>query len=277
MKRFFLFCGAICAVFCATDALSAAKVLMPKKADAVAKRDAATTTSDATASLLPTVAGLVGTAVTLSQQQKALVAECEPSSQDVEFVNKMVKEWANAGAANPMRSKTMPQCGVDGNPKSYQISVTYALEGSAIDNNRVCWDVYTDAEARGAVWAGFPKAAIADYCKDGTTTCNKNNKEKYTNLWDIWGMITFNDSDYTKSEASKAEALNEKAKKCSPTKLAQRRMEQFGGFVQNTIGNMGQTTNTGSVMETVSGIVGQTGIGGTLGGLAPVVGQFLDK
>ena len=279
MKKFFLFCGMICAMFCTTDAFSAAKVLMPKKADAVAKRDASTTTSDAAASILPTVVGLVGSAMTLSQQQKALVAECEPSKKDVAFVNSMVKEWANAGGINPIKPGGVIQaCGTTESPfTDYQASVLNSIDGSAIDSTSVCWDVYTNTEARGAVWAGFPKAAVAEFCSDGTNTCNKNSKKKVTNLWDIWEMIPFDEKDFTKSEATQALALQTKADKCSDKKLAARRLETYGGFVKNAVGNIGQTTNTGSIMETVSGIVGQTGIGGTIGGLAPVVGQFLDK
>ena len=55
-------------------------------------------------------------------------------------------------------------------------------------------------------------------------------------------------------------------------------MEAFGGFVTNTIGNMGQKTNTGSVMDAVTGVLGNSGGGlGNLGGLATVATQFLDK
>lgn len=277
MKKFFLFCGVICAMLCVADAFSATKVLMPKKADAVAKRDTTTTTSNSAASLASTAVNLVGTAVALSRQQKALVAECEPDAKDVAFVNEMVKEWANAGAANPMKSKSRAQCGVDSNSPNYQSSVLGAIDGSSVDSARVCWDVFTEAEARGAVWAGFPKAAVADVCGDGTGACAKNSRKKYTNLWDIWAMIPFEDKDFTKSESSRATALNEKAKKCSPAKLAEKRMEQLGGFVLDSVGNIGQKTNTGSIMETVQSVVGNTSLGGTLGGVAPILGQFLDK
>ena len=89
-------------------------------------------------------------------------------------------------------------------------------------------------------------------------------------------MINFDSKDYTTGEASQAQALLTKATNCSGNKLAARRLETFGGFVTDTIGNMGQKTNTGSIMESVGSIIGNTGVGG-IGGLAGVATQFLDR
>ena len=91
-------------------------------------------------------------------------------------------------------------------------------------------------------------------------------------------MINFDESDYTKSEATQAQALLQKAANCSGNKLAAKRLESFGGFVTSTIGRLGQKTNTGSVMDAVSGVISNSGGGlGNLGGLATVASQFLDK
>ena len=74
-------------------AFGAANVLVPKKADSVVKREASTSTTATGASLLPTAANLVLSVIQLNQQQKALTAECEPTSRELNFVNNMIKEW----------------------------------------------------------------------------------------------------------------------------------------------------------------------------------------
>ena len=280
MKKF-LFFGVVVAVggaFC--NAFGAANVLVPQKADSVVKRDASTSTSDMGASLLPTAATLVANVVALNQQQKALVAECEPTSRDLEFVNKMVKEWAYAGATNPLATgaRGFRACAYDENGETYESTVRLAGTGLTIDSSLVCYDTFSKSDAHGAVWAGFPKAAVAEYCVDGTalSMCSRNNRKKMTNMWTIFDMISFDAKDYTKAEASQAQALLQKAANCSGNKLAARRLETFGGFVTNTIGNMGQKTNTGSVMDAVGSIINTTGIGG-IGSLAGVATQFLDK
>ena len=72
-------CSSLAALVC-FGAFGAANVLVPKKADSVAKREASTSTTSVGASLLPTAINLVGSVMQLNQQQKALTAECEPTS-----------------------------------------------------------------------------------------------------------------------------------------------------------------------------------------------------
>ncbi|MBO7508850.1 MAG: hypothetical protein J6T57_01050 [Alphaproteobacteria bacterium] len=278
MKKLIVLCSLLCMVSANLGAFGAANVLVPKKADSVAKRDASTTTSNLGASLLPTAIGLVGNVMALSQQQKALAAECEPTGKEVTFVNNMVKEWAIAGAANPMKTSTaIPECDPT-RSQSYERSVRESGSNLLVDTSSLCWDTFSAAEARGAVWAGFPKAAVASYCPDGIDGCAESKKKKVTNLWTIFDMINFDESDYTKSEATQAQALLQKAANCSGNKLAAKRLESFGGFVTSTIGGLGQKTNTGSVMDAVSGVISNSGGGlGNLGGLATVASQFLDK
>ncbi len=279
MKKLFIFCAVTCAFCGAFDARGAANVLVPKKADSVAKRDASTSTTNVGASLLPTAATLVGNVIALNQQQKALTAECEPTSREITFVNNLVKEWAIAGATNPLTGGTrgMRECDKDSD-ESYENTVTRAGTGVTVDPSGVCYDTFSDADARGAVWARFPKAAVVEYCSDGgaLSMCGKNKRKKMTNMWTIFDMIDFDNKDYTRTEASQAVALLQKATNCSGTKLAAKRLETFGGFITSTISNMGQPTNTGNVMGAVQSIVGQSGISG-IGGLATVASQFLDK
>ncbi len=281
MKRILVLCSLLCVMCAGLRAFGAANVLVPKKADSVQKREASMSVNDIGSSLLPTAVTLVGNVMALSQQQKALTAECEPTAKEINFVNNMVKEWAIAGAANPLAKDTRSMRRCDKTiSETYESSVRNGLSGSDVEENMICYDVFTDADARGAVWAGFPKAAIATYCPGSNLLdCAKSKQKKVTNLWTIFDMINFDESDYTKSEASQAQALLQKSKNCSGSKLAAKRLETFGGFVTSTIGNMGQTTNTGTVMDAVSGVLKNSGGGGlgNLGGLANVATQFLDR
>ena len=284
MKKFIIF-GIIAMIAGGTfDAFGAANVLVPKKADSVAKRDASTSTTNFGASLLPTAVNLATNVIALNNQQKALTAECEPTSREITFVNNMIKEWAIAGATNPSAASSgvtvgargMVACKDIGSNYSYSDSVSQAGTGVGVDG--ICYDTFSNDEARGAVWAGFPKAAVSDYCSDGSmlSVCPKNKRKKMTNMWTLFDMIDFDNKDYTRSESSQAVALLQKASNCSGNKLAAKRLETFGGFITNTITNLGQPTNTGNVMGAVQSVVGQTGIGG-IGNLATVASQFLDK
>ena len=190
----------------------------------------------------------------------------------------MIKEWANAGGMNPLNSsRGIRACSSN---ESYATSVRYAGTSIAVDNSAICWDTFSESEARHAVWAGYPKASTAEYCSDGAdnlSMCSKGSRKKVTNMWTLFDMIDFENKDYTKGEASQAAALLEKAAKCSDTKLAAKRLETFGGFITGTINNIGKPTNTESIMGAVSNIVGQSGLGGNIGSIANVAAQFLDK
>ena len=276
MKKI-LFLGAIFFAICdVCDAFAAANVLVPKKADSVTKQEISASTTSVGASLLPAAASLAANVIAMNQQQKALVAECEPTSREIDFVNKMVKEWAYTGVTNPLlESRGLRACADN---ETYESTVRQSGTGITIDTAAVCYDTFSKDEAHGAVWAGFPKATVVEYCTDGSvlSMCSRNNRKKMTNMWIIFDMINFDNSDYTKSESSQAQSLLQKATNCSGNQLAARRLETFGGFVTNTIGNIGQKTNTGSIMESVGSIVGSTGIGG-ISSLAGVATQFLDR
>lgn len=272
MRKFFAVCIAIGALCDAFSAFGAATVLTPKKASSVAKREEATSVTNVGGSLLPTAMGLVGNVMQLTKQQKELVAECEPTQKEITFVNNLVKEWAIAGAANPMVTGAFGVRECDG--LSYQDIVS--LSSSSLDDEDLCYEVYTEAEARGAVWAGFPKVTVATYCPNGDT-CAKSKQKTVSNIYEIFNAIDFSEQDYTKSEASQASALLEKSSKCSGSQLAAKRLESFGGFITNTIGSMGQKTNTASVMDAVTGAVGSSGLGGLVGSFGGIAGQLLDR
>ena len=74
-----------------------------KKAAPVVKQE--TSAQNIGANLLPTVMGLVSGIQALNQQQKTLTAECIPSSQEINFVNNTIKEWAKTGASTATISR----------------------------------------------------------------------------------------------------------------------------------------------------------------------------
>ena len=278
MKKFIVLCLAISGIVGATNVFGAANVLMPKKADSVAKRESSTSMNDVGASIAPTALNLVTGIIALNQQQKALTAECEPTQRELTFVNNMIKEWALAGGVNPIKNG-VGKGGITAcvSPITYETQVS-KLGANLSTGNTLCYDVFSESDARGAVWAGFPKASIGHYCSDGTAyaTCSNNKKKTMTNMWALFDMINFDNQDYTRSEASQAVALLQKATNCSGNKLAAKRLESFGTFIKSNIANVGQSTNTGNVMDAVSGLVNQSGLSG-VGGLANIATQFLDK
>ena len=88
MKKFLLLF--VCAVVCLAGTPGFAITI--NKAAPVAAAES--TTSTATASLVPTVLGIIGGVQQLTNQQRQLTAECIPTSQEINWVNNMVKEWA---------------------------------------------------------------------------------------------------------------------------------------------------------------------------------------
>ncbi len=271
MKKIIAVCIAVIGICDIYAAFGAANVLVPKKANSVAKREEATSVTSVGGSLLPSAIGLVGNVVQLTKQQKELVAECQPTQKEITFVNNLVKEWAIAGASNPIDSMGAGPCpeGV-----SYQESVSF--EDSSVDASAACTEFFSDVEAHGAVWQDFPKVSVATYCPGGGS-CAKSKEKTVSNIYEIFDAIDFGEQDYTKAEATQANALLEKSAKCSGSKLAAKRLESFGGFITNTIGSMGQKTNTASVMDAVSGAVGSSGLSGLVGSFGGIAGQLLDR
>lgn len=265
MKRIFITVFTIL-WYCGASFAAGSSVLTPKKADSVTKKNASTSTTASGASLLGNALGLVVSGVQLANEQKVLAAECEPTSSELTFVNDLMKEWAYAGGRNPISAQE--RCGSAGD---YAKNIRNGWDP--------CYEVYSEKEAHGAVWAGYPKAEKAEYCADygDLYSCSKNNKKVATNMWQLLDAIQFDpERDYTKAEASRASSLIEKQKNCSSGKMAQKRAESFKGFVSNAINNTGQNANTPSIMEAVSTVVSQTGLGG-INGITSVATKLLDR
>lgn len=229
------------------------------------------TTEDVGATLVPTVMGLVTSVQQINQQQQALTEECRPSGREVEFVNDIIKEWAKTGAASAdevqqrlgMRRCSSPSGG-------YQTSVQIAAGED--DGTAICYDYFNDPDM---VWDKFPVVVSTYYCTDGSISgCSNKSRKDVSNIYDVFNLIDFSDADYTKDELELAKKLEAKMEKCSGERLAAQKKALWSDLVVNTIGGVGQKTNTGSIMQTVSGAA-NSGISGVLGSFGSVASQFM--
>lgn len=207
------------------------------------------------ASLLPTVMNLYTGIQEISKKQKALTAECLPTSQELEFVNTTFKEWIKTGAAtiSDVESalggihKCMTASG------GYQTSVQIAA--ATQEDGMICYDYFDEAGDKKMVWHEFPRAQKAFYCKDdpSTPSCAEKNKEYVTNMYEIFNLVDFSEADYTPQEATMAGKITAKIEQCSYAKLNARKRAMWAEFLVGSIGNLGQSTNTGSIMQMVQG------------------------
>lgn len=246
-----------------------------KKAAPVETKQA--TASDNAGSLVGTVLGLVSQVQQLNQQQKVLTEECKPTAQEVDFVNSMVKEWAKAGittADEVERALGMQRCSSPSG--GYQASVRIAA--GADEEGLVCYDWFGGTANENMVWYQFPVVVRTFYCTDGSVTgsCAEKYKREVSNIYDVFNLIDFTEEDYTPTEATMAARLISKIEKCSYAKLNAKKRAMWGEFLVDAMGNVGQKTNTGTIMQTVSGVA-NTGFGGALQSLGGIATQFMDR
>lgn len=267
MKKYLLaFLGAL--VLLTSNSSFAAITI--NKAAPVAKQE--TTVTDATASLIPTVLGLVGSVRELNAKQKELTQDCIPTQQEINFVNETMKEWAKTGALSAdeiWRNKNWNRC--DGPSGGYATSIQ--ISESVGEDKLICFDYFGSESDKNMVWFEFPKASVAQYCDDGSTTCS--NKKTKSNIYDIFNLVDFSTKDYTASEATMAAKLIAKIEQCSSSKLSAKKTAMWGEFLMNTVGSIGQPTSTDVIMQQVSGVVGG-GTSGALQSLGSIATQFLN-
>lgn len=260
-------CMALVAVV--SDATAAVTV---KKAAPVATQTS-TTPAD-TASLVGTVLGLVSSVQQLNAQQKALTAECIPSSKEITFVNNMMKEWAKVGEMTADEAQTRlgrRRCTV---PRGgYNQAVRIAAGTDAME---ICYDYFSGDGNDGMVWANFPMASTATYCTDGSLDCK--NKATVSNIYEIFNLIDFAEADYTDGDNRTIAAnLMSKIENCSYAKLSAKKRAMWGEFLTSTVSNMGQSTNTGAIMDSVGKMTNSGGGLGGLGSLGSIVQQITNK
>lgn len=224
--------------------------------------------SGSATSLVPTVLNLISSVQQLSAKQKELTAECIPSSQEVAFVDNIVKEWAKTGAMTADEVKKRlgrERCSVA--VGGYQSSVEIAA-GTDLDET-ICYDYFGGDGNAGMVWENFPKVGVATYCSDGgpASSCSEKNKVTVSNIYDIFNLVDFSEEDYAPSELTMAGRLMSKIESCSYSRLSAKKREMWGEFLTGTINSLGQPTNTSSIMDVVSGISGGGGVTSSVGSI----------
>ena len=71
-----------------------------------------------------------------------------------------------------------------------------------------------------------------------------------------------------------ASTLISKIENCSYAKISAKQRALWGDFLVSTMGNLGQKTNTGTILQTVSGVANSGG-SGALQSLGSIATQFL--
>ncbi len=97
-----------------------------------------------------------------------------------------------------------------------------------------------------------------------------------SDIYEIFNLIDFGADDYTASEATMAAKLLNKIESCSNAKLSAKKKAMWGEFLIDTVGNLGQGTNTGAIMQQVQSMSGMGGLG-AISSLSGIVGQTFDK
>ncbi len=230
-----------------------------------------TSAASSVTSLVPTVLGLISNVQALSAKQKELTAECIPSSQEINFVNNMVKEWAKTGAMSADEVEIrLGRKRCDTANGGYKNSIE-AFAGTDMDE-LICYDYFAGSGNVGMVWENYPKVGTATYCSDGSpaSMCSEKNKVNVSDIYDIFNLIDFTEEDYTSaSELKMAANLMAKIEKCSYSKLSAKKREMWGEFLTNTINSLGEPTNTGNIMQSVSSF-SSGGLSGGLGSLGSI-------
>lgn len=259
------------AVLCLTPMLSARAAVKVNKAAPVATKSSGGT--EGAASLVPTVIGLVSGVIEMNAKQNALTAECIPSNAEMTFVDNTIKEWAKTGqtTATTVQAQLRRQpCLAATNGYASEVSVM------ASPGLTVCYNHFKGVGNDGMVWEGFPKTGKGTYCKSGAYTCTGSDLITVSDTYDLFNLIDFGPADYTPSEATMAAKLLAKVETCSSSRLNAKKKALWGEFLVTTAGSLGQKTNTGSIMDQVSGIA--TGGGaGALGSLGSIATQFMNK
>lgn len=258
-------------ITCMMPVASMAAVTIKKAAPVAAKQ---TDKMASATSLLPTVIGLVGSVKSLSAQQQQLSSDCAPTSDEVNTVNSLVKEWAKIGdtnAGSAVSGLGDEPCSADKNNSGG----AYERFLEDHDDGDTCYETFSASADEKTVWEGFPKVSSGKKCDENGKNC------KYmSNIYDVFARIPFADEDLTKSELSKITKLKEKSERCAPGKINAAKRELYGNFLVQTLGSVGQTTGaagTGSVLEAVSSMGGSGNIKSMLPSLGSMATQMLDK
>lgn len=271
ISRFFV------TLLCVAPLFSASAAIQVKKASPVATKSSAG--SESAASLAPNVIGLVSGVMEINAKQNALSGDCEPSKQEMDFVDNTIKEWAKSGQISlteikkKMSDAKRSPCGVSSDVgKDYEND----LKNAQSINRSVCYNHFVGPGNDNMVWYDFPKTGKGTYCKNNEQECSGKNKSTMSDAYDLFNLVDFGPADYTPSEATMAAKLLSKVESCSSSKLNAKKRALWGEFLVNTAGGLGKKTDTSAIMQQVGNISSNGGVG-AIGSLGSVASQLMNK
>ena len=256
---------------CTVPSLTLGAVNVKKAAPVATKK---TNAVESAGSLVPTVIGLVGSVQALNAQQQQLSADCAPTSDEINTVNALVKEWAKVRThkASEASSGLGSECSSSSNYSD--TSYKYFMETAY--KNETCYLTFSSNADVSRIWYGFPKASTASVCDVN----NAKNCKNVSNVYDIFVKIPFGKDDYTKSEVQKIAKLIEKSERCAPSKINAAKREMWGSFLTQTVSGVGKTSGvsgTESIMQAVSSFGGNSDFKSMLPSLSQMALQSIDK
>jgi hypothetical protein len=255
-------------IMCAVPAMAAVAI---KKAAPVATQGSAGTSG--AASLVPSVIGLVSGVIEMNAKQNALSLDCIPSTTEMTFVDNTMKEWAKTGQMTAEQVRALLKREPCGRTDCYATDAEFMNAAGMVPR----YNEFRGAGNDGMVWEGFPKTGKGTFCKDGTGTCAAKDQETVTDTYDLFNIIDFGPADYLPAEATMAARLLNRVEDCSSGKISAKKKALWGEFLINTAGSLGQSTNTGTIMESVGQIAGSRNAGGAMGSIGAIASQFLAK
>ncbi len=265
MKKIAYFFGCVCACTVITPAFSA--VAIKKAAPVATSKSAGVSSAMGTVS---TVLDLVGTIKDARQRQQEISAECYPTSQELNFVNNMVKEWAKSGAKG--RKEVFAALNVE--PCSTVGEYAERIKYQTDSRDSICFDTFNEP---GEVWHGYPHADAVQFCSDGSSSCS--NKKYQSNIYDIFRQIDFGPSDYSADEISMANKLLTKNDSCSPVKVKAAVAKLWSDVTQNSFNQIsaGSKTNTSNMEVILKGVqtFGGGSVADTVGVGASILTNFM--
>jgi hypothetical protein len=241
-------------------AAPAAAPLQIKKAGAVVEQQQEKMDAAVGTNLVGMAIGLWSGIQALKKEEQALNAACAPTGAEESYVNKMVKEFAKIGTTTAESMAAL----VDA-PESYEGSCRYESYIMTGGNGNRCFDTFNDPVSDGGrIWGKYPKASsVRNICpptKKGT--CGNNDKKTYSNAYEIYARMGWEEEDLLPDEVSMHAKIMQKAQECDPSVLKKKSKEAVGNMITGTLGTIGQKQNTAGTMEQVSGLMQNMNAGG---------------
>jgi hypothetical protein len=260
--RFFTFVCFLCGVLWACGAPAVVEI---KKAAVVAEQPQEKGLGGLLSgnSLIPTAIGLIGKVRSLQQQQQALTKECEPTDSEISFVKTLMQEWARAGGTPPAMGS---RAACDTMNSTYAADVMNGLG----EGMQPCYQRFRSSADINQIYYNYPYPGKGSMAKDISAPKSDKNSIVMSDLYDMLGVITFDDADLLPGEASQMARLREKAIKCAPDKLNARQRELWGGMLTDVVGSLGQKQNATTTMSQVTGVLQNSG-GNPLGSVMNVL------